>query len=162
MKLLGEVIASELDELHENNVKVTIMGDTSTLSRNLTELFDKVEKKTAENTGLNLQMAINYGSRNEINNAIKKIAADIKSGVIDSTDKIDNSLVSSYLYTAGIPDPDLLIRTGGEQRISNYLLWQIAYTEIFVTDTFWPDFDEMSLENAVQSFAGRNRRFGKD
>jgi undecaprenyl diphosphate synthase len=162
MKLLGDVVRNELDELHANNVRVKILGDTSALPHNLTEIFGEVEKKTAENTGLNLQIAINYGSRNEITTAIKKIAADVKAGVIESLDKIDSSLVSDYLYTAGIPDPDLLIRTGGEQRISNYLLWQIAYTEIYVTDTFWPDFDEMALENAIQSFAGRSRRYGKD
>lgn len=162
MKLLGEVVANELDELHTNNVKVTVIGDNDGLEDRLIKLFNQVEEKTKENTGLNLQIAINYGSRNEITNAIRRIAADVKAGVIDSPDKIDTALVSDYLYTSGTPDPDLLIRTGGELRISNYLLWQIAYTEIYVTETFWPDFDENSLEQAVQSFAARHRRYGKD
>ncbi|NLF84182.1 MAG: isoprenyl transferase [Candidatus Gastranaerophilales bacterium] len=162
MRLLGEVVTNELDELHENNVKVSIIGDNEGLEDRLIKLFNQIEGKTKENTGLNLQIAINYGSRNEITNAIRRIAADVKAGIIDSPDRIDTALVSDYLYTAGIPDPDLLIRTGGELRISNYLLWQIAYTEIYVTETFWPDFDEKALEQSVQSFAARHRRFGKD
>lgn len=162
MSLLKETVQNELQELHENNVKVRIIGDLNSLSNDLKGVLAGLEHLTSENTGLNLQIAINYGSRNEITNAVMRIYEDIKTGKISGSEEITDELISRYLYTAGIPDPDLLVRTGGEQRLSNYLLWQSAYTEIYVTDTFWPDFDETALEKAVQVFAGRSRRYGKD
>lgn len=162
MNLLKETIKNERKKLHEKNIKIRIIGDLKPLNNDLKNSLKEIEEFTAQNSGLNLQIAINYGARNEITNAIKCIYADIKTGLINNAEQITDGLVSSYLYTADIPDPDLLIRTGGEQRISNYLLWQIAYTEFYVTDTFWPDFDENELEKAVLSFSGRNRRFGKD
>ncbi len=162
MNLLKETIKNELNEFHEKGVKIRIIGDTTQLNKDLKEVLAEAERITRENSGLNLQIAINYGSRNEITNAVKKIAKDVKNGIIKDSEEINEDLISNYLYTADIPDPDLLIRTGGEQRISNYLLWQLAYTEIYVTEIFWPDFDETALENAIQIFAVRNRRYGKD
>lgn len=162
MNLLKEMVQNQLDELHENNVRVRIIGDKGPLSTDLKEVLNRAEGLTEENSGLNLQIAINYGSRSEITQAVKRICEDVQAGVIDSAEQITDKMISSYLYTAGIPDPDLLLRTGGEQRLSNYLLWQSAYTEIFVTEVFWPDFDETLLERAIQAFAGRTRRFGKD
>ncbi len=162
MNLLKETVQNEIQELHKNNVKVRIIGDLKPLSEDLKMVLLKAEELTAENSGLNLQIAINYGSRSEITNAVKRIYEDIKAGIINSSEKITDTLISNYLYTAGIPDPDLLIRTGGEQRLSNYLLWQTAYTEICVTETFWPDFDEVALEKAIHDFATRSRRYGKD
>ncbi len=162
MNLLKEMIKNELQELHGNNVRLRIIGDIRPLPEDLKKILLEAQGFTAENSGLNLQIAINYGSRSEITGALKKICRDIQAGVIESPEEITETLISNYLYTAQIPDPDLLIRTGGEQRLSNYLLWQSAYTEIFVTEVFWPDFDETLLERAIHSFAGRNRRFGKD
>ena len=120
------------------------------------KIVKNAEIKTQENTGVNLNIAFNYGSRDEIVNAVKTI---VKSGI--SQDKITEELISKNLYTKEIPDPDLLIRTGGEKRISNYLLWQIAYSELYVTDAFWPDFDNSELTKAILEFEKRNRRFGK-
>ncbi|HSA06846.1 MAG TPA: isoprenyl transferase [Candidatus Gastranaerophilales bacterium] len=162
MKLLKETVQNKLKALHKNNVKIRIIGDTAPLSSDLKTVLEETEELTQENTGLNLQIAINYGSRNEITSAVRKICEDVKTGIIADSEEITDKLIENYLYTAGIPDPDLLIRTGGEQRISNYLLWQLAYTEIYITETFWPDFDENTLGEAIQIFANRNRRYGKD
>ncbi|MFA6989926.1 MAG: isoprenyl transferase [Candidatus Gastranaerophilaceae bacterium] len=161
MNLLAETIKNDLLDLHKNNVKIKIIGNISVLNNNLRNILNDVMETTSLNTGLTLQIAFNYGSRDEIKNAVKNIASDIKSGKID-VEHIDESLISEYLYTKGIPDPDLLIRTSGEQRISNYLLWQIAYSEMFVTEKFWPDFDREELGNAIINFGHRSRRFGKD
>lgn len=160
MKLLAETIRKETKELHENNVKIRIIGDLSALSRDLQEILISSMNYTSENTGLNLQIAINYGSRDEITNAIKQIAEDVKASKIKS-EEINHDLISSYLYTSTIPDPDILLRTGGDYRISNYLLWQSAYAEIFVIDTLWPDFDKDALARVIKSFSVRERRFGK-
>lgn len=162
MNLLKATVQKEIKELHEYNIKVKVIGDIGPLRDDLKKVIEEVEDLTSKNSGLSLQIAINYGSRNEITNAVRKIYEEIKTGAIKDPDEITDELISSRLYTAGIPDPDLLIRTGGEQRISNYLLWQSAYTEIYITETFWPDFDENSLAEAVQVFAGRSRRFGRD
>ncbi len=162
MNLLKETVQNEIQEMNDNNVRLRIIGDLAPLSEDLKTVLVNAEKFTEKNSGLNLQIAINYGSRSEITNAVKRIYEDIKSGIIDNAAQITDEFISSYLYTAEIPDPDLLIRTGGEQRLSNYLLWQSAYTEIYITDTFWPDFDRAALEKAVQAFASRSRRYGKD
>jgi undecaprenyl diphosphate synthase len=161
MNLLAETIKNDLLDLHKNNVKIKIIGNMSSLKDNLRNILNEVMETTSQNTGLTLQIAFNYGSRDEIKNAVKNIASDIKSGKID-VENIDESLISEYLYTSGVPDPDLLIRTSGEQRISNYLLWQIAYSEMFVTEKFWPDFDREELGSAIINFSQRSRRFGKD
>ena len=156
MGLLAKTLLNELDEMHKENVRIRFLGNVSELSEDLQKIVRNAEEKTKENTGVNLNIAFNYGSRAEIINAIKSI---VKKGL--SVDDITEDLVSKNLYTKEIPDPDLLIRTGGEKRISNYLLWQIAYSEIYVTDAFWPDFDNVELTKAILEFEKRNRRFGK-
>lgn len=154
MDLLGQTIKNELKELHENNVVITFIGDTTKLNNKLQKILKEAVDKTRNNTGVNLQIAFNYGSRAEIVRAVQNI--------IDSGEKnVTEDLISKQLYTGSIPDPDLLIRTGGEMRISNYLLWQIAYSEIIVTPVFWPEFDEDKLGECITEFANRNRRWGK-
>lgn len=161
MFLLKETIKNETNELNEKGVRIRIIGDLNPLSEDLKETFADAENITKNNDTLNLQVAINYGARNEITNAVKNIASAVKSGNLNP-ENINEEVISNYLYTSNIPDPDLLIRTGGEQRISNYLLWQIAYTEIYVTEVFWPEFGEEELSRAVSEFSARQRRFGKD
>ncbi len=156
MDLLASTLLCELDELNKNNVKMNFIGNLSQLNQNLQNIIEKSKEKTKENTGVVLTVAINYGSRDEIVYAIKNI---IKSGI--SADDIKEETVSKNLYTYNLPDPDLLIRTSGEKRISNYLLWQIAYSELYVTDVFWPDFDKRQLMIAVDEFNKRQRRWGK-
>ena len=160
MKLLVTSIRKEVTDLMANNVQFTVIGDISKLTENVqNELLDAINK-TRNNSGLNLNLALSYGSREEIISAVKKISAKIINREIDIS-QIDNSLFSEMLYTKNLPDPDLLIRTGGEFRISNFLLWQIAYTEIHVTETFWPEFGEKELFEAISDFQNRERRFGK-
>ena len=156
MGLLAKTLLNELDEMHRENVKITFFGDLSKLNPKLIEITRHAEKKTKNNTGVNLNIAFNYGSRDEITHALKSI---IKEGI--QAEDITEETISQHLYTKNIPDPDLLIRTGGEKRISNYLLWQIAYSEVYVTDAYWPDFDEKELSKAIIEFQSRNRRFGK-
>ena len=156
MDLLATTLKSELDELNQNNVKMNFIGDLSALNQNLQDILEKSIEVTKNNTGVVLTVAINYGARDEIIHAIKNIIKDGK-----KEDEITQELVSKYLYTKDIPDPDLLIRTSGEKRISNYLLWQIAYSEIYVTDTYWPEFDKEKLAQAIIEFGLRQRRWGK-
>lgn len=160
MNLLAKTLTDELDEMHEENVKIKFVGNIEKLSPKLIEILKNAENKTKNNTGVNLQIAFNYGARDEIVNAVKKITQKALDGEI-KIGEIDEKLVSENLYTAKIPDPDLLIRTGGEKRISNYLLWQIAYSEVYVTEKFWPEFDENALTEAILEFEKRNRRYGK-
>ncbi len=160
MSLLAKTIISEVPEFQKNDIKLTFIGDRSSLNNDLIKVLEFGENETKNNKTLNLQIAFNYGSRMEITNALKKIITLIKNGQLSEKD-ITEDLISNNLYTANIPDPDLLIRTGGEKRISNYLLWQCAYTEIIVTDIFWPEFNEETLTNAILEFNSRNRRFGK-
>lgn len=160
MNLLAKTLTDELDEMHKENVKIKFVGNIERLSPKLIEILENAENKTKNNTGVNLQIAFNYGARDEIVNAVKKIAQKALDGEI-KIGEIDEKLVSENLYTAKIPDPDLLIRTGGEKRISNYLLWQIAYSEVYVTEKFWPEFDENALTEAILEFEKRNRRYGK-
>ena len=155
MNLLATTIKNELNELHQNDVKLKFIGDIKGLSKELQEILAEAEKTTEKNNGVNLQIAINYGSRNEIVNAIKGILDDKV-----SPDKIDEEMLKNYLYTKNIPDPDLLIRTGGEMRVSNYLLWQIAYSEIYITKKYWPEFMEKELGEAIEEFGKRQRRYG--
>lgn len=160
MNLLAQTIKNELNDLNDNSVKITFIGDLSKLSPNLTEILKNAEKETKDNTGVNLQIAFNYGARNEIVNAMKSIATKIEAKELTVED-INSELISENLYTKNIPDPDLLIRTGGEMRISNYLLWQVAYCEIYITEKYWPDFDRQAMIDAILEFESRNRRFGK-
>ena len=155
MKLLFQTLKDEILDLNKNEIKVKFIGDLSALSDSLQSLLYETENDTKDNQGVNLQVAFNYGSKKEIVNAVKQI---IKNNV--KIEDITEDLISSYLYTANIPDPDLLIRTGGEMRISNFLTYQSAYSEILVLDKYWPQFDEKELANAVVEFKRRNRRFG--
>ena len=153
MDLLGQTLKNELKEMHENNVVISFIGDTTKLSDKLQEILANAVETTKNNTGVNLQIAFNYGSRAEI---VKAVQAIVDSRV----NEITENLISKHLYTKNIPDPDLLIRTGGEMRVSNYLLWQIAYSEFIVIPEFWPDFDKDKLAQCVEEFNRRNRRFG--
>ena len=156
MGLLAKTLLNELDDMHKENVRIRFLGDLTKLSKNLVDIVKNAENKTKDNTGVNLNIAFNYGSRDEITNALKAI---IQEGL--KSEDITEDTISNHLYTKDIPDPDLFIRTGGEKRISNYLLWQLAYSEIYVTDAYWPEFDENELSKAIVEFEHRNRRFGK-
>lgn len=160
MGLLAKTISNELKELHENKVKIKFIGDLTRLNNELREILLNAEEHTKDNDGVKLQIAFNYGSRDELTNAVKEIAQKVKNNELSINDITEN-IISENLYTKDIPDPDLLIRTGGEKRISNYLLWQLAYSELYVTEEFWPEFNQKSLQNAILEFQNRNRRFGK-
>lgn len=160
MDLLAKTISNELEELHSNNVRIKFIGDISVLNQGLKQILNNAEFVTKDNTGVKLQIAFNYGARAEITNTMKKIAQKIEQGEL-SSNEITEELISQNLYTCSIPEPELLIRTGGEMRISNYLLWQIAYSELLVIDKYWPDFNKETLAEAILEFKNRNRRFGK-
>ena len=160
MKLLVTSLRQEVKDLMKNNVRFTVIGDISKLASNVqNELLDAINK-TKHNTGLNLNLALSYGSREEILSAVKKLTEKVLNKKC-TIDQIDESYFSEMLYTKNIPDPDLLIRTGGDFRVSNFLLWQIAYTELHVTNTFWPEFGEKELTEVIFNFQSRERRFGK-
>ena len=160
MNLLMSSLRKEVKDLMKNNVRFTAIGNINELEFNVqNELIDAIHK-TRNNTGLNLNLALSYGSRQEILFAVKKLIDKVSKGEI-KVDEIDESVFSKLLFTRNIPDPDLLIRTGGEFRISNFLLWQIAYTEIHVTDTSWPSFGKKELTEAIYEYQNRDRRFGK-
>ena len=160
MKLLMSSLRSEVKDLMKNNVRFTVIGNINELELNVkNELIDAIHK-TKNNTGLNLNLALSYGSRQEILFAVKKLINKVSEGEIKA-DEINEADFSKLLYTRNIPDPDLLIRTGGEFRISNFLLWQIAYTEIHITDTSWPSFGKKELTEAIYEYQNRDRRFGK-
>ncbi|MBT5733194.1 isoprenyl transferase [bacterium] len=160
MTLLLSTIKKEIKELHKNDVKFSTIGDISILPKGTVKGVKEGEKLTFENSGLNLILALNYGSRQEIISAVNNIVYDVKKGSLDSN-SIDENIFSSYLDTNNCPDPDLLIRTSGELRISNFLLWQSAYTEMYLTNTYWPSFRENELFAAIFDFQNRERRFGK-
>ena len=157
--LLRRFVASDLQRLIRNNVKVRIIGTRDGLEPSLVRLIDDVEAKTADNTGLVLVVAFNYGAKTEIVDATRRIAREVAAGRL-SVDDIDESTIEASLYTAGLPDPDLILRTSGEQRISNFLLWQAAYAEFVFVDEHWPDFNEASFVRVLETFAQRERRFG--
>lgn len=142
-----------------NNVRVKMIGDRRRFAQDIIDGINRLEEETKDNTGLTFVIAVNYGGRDEIRRAAAKLAEDVKAGKVEAED-ITESVFASYLDTADIPDPDLLIRTSGELRLSNYLLWQLAYTELYVTDCLWPDFDEKELEKAIFQYNKRDRRFG--
>ena len=160
MDLLGTTLQNELKEMDENNVVISFIGDTTKLSEKLQKILKNAVETTKNNTGVNLQIAFNYGARDEIVHAVKNICKKIQSKEL-SLDEITEDIISNNLYTQNIPDPDLLIRTGGEMRVSNYLLWQIAYSEFIVTKRYWPEFDKKTLSEAISEFYGRQRRYGK-
>ena len=159
MQLLVDYIDKEIDELHKNNIKVMITGDYDSLPQMCINSVEKALRITKDNSGMIFNIALNYGSRREILRAVQVIAQQVLTGGV-TPDKIDEDLISGLLYTHNIPDPDLLIRTAGEMRISNFMLWQIAYTELLVTPCMWPDFDRDLLMQAIWNYQQRERRFG--
>lgn len=156
MNLVALTLTNELDEMHKENVQIHFIGDLSRLSENLQKILSNAVETTKNNNGVVLQIALNYGARDEILHAVKSI---IEKGT--SADMVTEQTIADNLYTAGVPDPDILVRTGGEQRISNYLLWQIAYSEIIIRNEFWPEFDKNILAECIQEFWKRQRRYGK-
>ncbi|MGL5329271.1 MAG: isoprenyl transferase [Peptostreptococcaceae bacterium] len=159
MNLLATYLKKEIRELHKNNIKITAIGDTDKLPKICTDELDRAYELTKYNTGVNLNLALNYGSRYDIKNAVIDIVKDAKCGKLD-IDKIDEDTITNYLSTKSIPDPDLIIRTSGEQRLSNFLMWEAAYSEFYFTDIHWPDFNENQLQKAVYEYQNRDRRFG--
>lgn len=159
MELLKFYLSNELHLLIEQKVRVKVIGDKSKFSKDLRDLIEKCEEETKHNTRLYLQMALSYGAREEIVNAQKKLCTNVISGKIKIQD-INENMFSRYLYTNDIPDPDLLIRTSGEHRISNFLLWQLAYSELYFTKTLWPDFNLTHLRKAIDNYYKRERRYG--
>jgi undecaprenyl diphosphate synthase len=159
MGLLRHYVRSELNDLHKNNVKLDFIGDYRALKPDLVTMLEDAKARTAGNTGLNLVMALNYGGQDEMLRAMRSLAADAASGAV-APDAITAELLGSRLDTAGLPPPDLVLRTSGEMRLSNFLLWQSAYAEFVCTDILWPDFDRAALADAVAEFATRERRFG--
>ena len=159
MKLLIRTLRSETEKLHKNDIKLMAIGDIDSLPKEVRQELKEAMEKTKNNKRMVLNLALSYSGRWEIIEAVKEIAKDVKRGKI-KVEEIDDKLFSSYLNTAGIPDPDLLIRTSGELRISNFLLWQIAYTELYITDCLWPDFRRKHLYEAIRDYQRRERRFG--
>lgn len=159
MHLIVLAIERETPDLIKNNVRLEMIGDASRMPQEARERLERCIEDTSKGTGLTLVLAISYSSRWEIVDACRKIAQKVSSGEM-TVDSIDDNVISENLSTVGMPDPDLLIRTGGDMRISNFLLWQIAYSEIYVTSTYWPDFSEADFHDAILTFAGRQRRFG--
>jgi len=159
MKLLESYLKNCIKTANKNNMRVRVIGEISRLSENFQEKIRNLEEVSSVNTGLNLTIAINYGSRDEMIRAVKHMIADHDAGNL-SADDIDADTFSSYLDTKELPDPDLLIRTSGEQRLSNYLLWQLAYAEFYFTDVPWPDFSKEELEKAIEQYNSRDRRYG--
>jgi undecaprenyl diphosphate synthase len=159
MNLLVRYLINETKSLHKNNVRVRAFGDLKQFSAKIQKLVNEVMELTKDNTGINLCVALGYGSTSEVVHATKIIAQKVKDGTLE-IDQIDEDTVHEHLWTQGIPDPDLLIRTGGEQRLSNYLLLQLAYAEFIFQDVFWPDFSENYFDLAIQEYGERERRFG--
>lgn len=156
MQLLSNTLENEVDGLHQNGIRLKILGDLERFDSRVGQMVRSAESLTADNQAMNLNIAINYGGRWDIISALQRV---VKEGY--SADEITEETLSRALSTRGIPDPDLFIRTGGEQRISNFMIWQLAYTELFFTDTLWPDFGKSDLESALQWYRGRERRFGR-
>ncbi|KPA11655.1 UDP pyrophosphate synthase [Candidatus Magnetomorum sp. HK-1] len=159
MILLKKFLKSERNELMENNIKLMSIGQTNRLPDDVQKILNKTIAETAENKGMILNLALSYGGRNDIVNAAQQFAKEVLEGKL-SPDQITEKNFHTFLYTSNLPDPDLLIRTSGEMRISNFLLWQIAYTELFVTQTLWPDFSEEEYISILETYKNRDRRFG--
>lgn len=159
MQLFNEVLKHEIDELAKSGARLKFIGDLSEMPPDLQDGLHHGMQKTEHNNGLNLQVALNYGSRLELTQAVQAIARQVAAGKVNPSE-ITTEMISENLYTAGLPDPDLMIRTGGEMRLSNYLLWQSAYTELYVTTRLWPDFTPADFDAAVEDFSARQRRYG--
>lgn len=159
MKLLVQYLKQEINELHEKGVVINVLGDYSKLPGECVEEINKAKEKTKNNTGIVMNVALNYGGRDEIIRAIKGILNDEKEGKIKGED-INTDIINQYLYTANMPDPDIIIRPSGEQRLSNFLLWQCAYSEFWYSNINWPDFSEKDLRKAIYDYQNRDRRFG--
>ena len=159
MDLLRLYLRREIEELAKNDIRLRVIGDRAALAADIRSLIEEAENRTRDNRRLNVVIALNYGSRLEITEAVRRIAREVQEGGL-SPDSIGEETVTAHLETAGIPDPDLLIRTSGEQRISNFLLWQLAYTELVFVPVSWPDFAEEHLQEAVREFQRRERRYG--
>ena len=159
MGLMRLYLRTEVDTLHKNGIRLRVIGDRARLGPDLAALIDAGEKKTADNEGLALTVALSYGGRQELTAASRKLAEDVLAGKL-TPDAIDEKALASRLFTAGLPDPDLLIRTSGEMRVSNFLLWQLAYAEMVFLDVLWPDFTKQDLAFAIQDFQRRDRRYG--
>ncbi|MBU4293213.1 MAG: isoprenyl transferase [Actinobacteria bacterium] len=160
MDLFVEVLQRELESLHKNGIKIVLLGQREIIPLRILKIFEISEEKTKDNKELLLNVAFSYGSRQEIANAAKKMCMEYKNKEFSSEENIEK-IFSKFLYTSDCPDPDLLIRTSGEYRISNFLLWQIAYTELYFTKTLWPDFNKKNFYKAIYDYQRRNRRFGK-
>ena len=160
MKLLVKSLKKEIKTLQDNNIKLSAIGCLQDLPKNAYAELQDVIEKTKNNTNMTLTLALSYGSREEIVNVIKELSVKVKNNII-SSESIDESIINKHLYTQNLPDVDLLIRTSGEQRISNFLLWQIAYAELYFTDILWPDFEKENLYEALINYQNRERRFGK-
>lgn len=159
MKLFRDYLVSAVEKCRRNNVRCKVIGERSRLAPDIIESIENLENKTKDNTGITFIVAINYGGRDDITRAFRKLAGIIESGIISSGD-ITDELISENLDTKDIPDPDLLIRTSGEERLSNFLMWQLAYTEFYFTDVAWPDFNKDELIKAIEKYSGRDRRYG--
>lgn len=159
MMLLQTYLKKEVEELNRNNVRLTAIGDIEKLPKSCLEELKRAMELTKDNDGPNLNLALNYGGRYDITNAVKQISRDIENHKLNSDD-ITEETIKNYLSTKSIPDPDLVIRTSGEQRLSNFLLWELAYAELYFTDVYWPDFDEKELQKAIYTYQNRDRRFG--
>lgn len=159
MSLLKDFLRSELDEMMENGIRLNAIGQINRFPGDVIDILQEVMDKTRGNSGMILNLALSYGGRDEIVEAARKIAVEVKAGRL-GPEEITTAIFSNHLYTHGMPDPDLMIRTSGEMRISNFLLWQVAYTEIFVTDTYWPEFRREELFQILQDYGKRERRFG--
>ena len=160
MRLLASSLRKEADNLNENNIRLQTIGQINRFPNNCQRELEEVIQLTKDNERLNLCLALSYSGRWDITEAVKKIAQQVESGDLDPKE-IDDNLISAHLSTADIPDPELIIRTSGEYRLSNFLLWQLAYSELYITETYWPDFGRDELYKAIQSFQQRERRFGK-
>lgn len=160
MELFALSLKQQAKRLHKNNIRLQIIGDISKFSDSLQNQINQAQQLTADNTGLIINIAANYGGRWDIAQAVQKVAKKVASGDLQVED-ITEEMIGAELTTAAIPEPDLFIRTGGEERVSNFMLWQMAYTEFYFSETLWPDFDSQQLDNAISSFNDRERRFGK-
>jgi undecaprenyl diphosphate synthase len=160
MELLKKFLRDELDEMLENGIRLSMVGQKERLPADVRGRLEEIMARTAHGRRMTLHLALSYGARSELVSAVRSLAAQARDGALDP-DGIDEAMVSAHLYTRDVPDPDLLIRTSGEQRISNFLLWQIAYAEFFFTETLWPDFTREELIQILRAYQGRDRRFGK-
>lgn len=160
MELFSHALNNQVKKLHDNNIKLQIIGDTGRFSVSLQQQITKAQDLTRNNTGLTLNIAANYGGRWDITQSVRELAKQVASGELEA-DAISEEMINTHLSTASLPEPDLFIRTGGEQRVSNFLLWQMAYTEFYFTDVLWPEFSSDELDKAIDSFTHRERRFGR-